>query len=123
MQPRQVISPVRRPIVRALFAAALAIAVTAIPAHADKGPAGDDPEDNYIFVLRSEGITFRSDSEAVDVGIGVCSNIGRGVKPRAMMAEVARLASALSSYQVEVLVDSAVTWLCPQYIRWYVANR
>ena len=106
-----------------LLIATLAAVLTAIPAQADKGPAGDDPKDNYLFVLRSEGITWRSDTEAVEGGIGWCSNIARGVEPRELMAEQAKLAPALSPYQAEVLVDSAVTWLCPQYIHWYLANR
>ena len=105
-----------------LLVATFAAIVTAIPAHADKGPAGDNPEDNYLYVLASEGITWRSDSEAVEGGIGWCSNIARGVKPRVLMAEQVKLAPALSPYQAKVLVDSAVTWLCPQYIRWYLAN-
>ena len=117
------LKPMLKPMLKSLLVATLAVLVTAIPAHADKGPAGDDPKDNYLFVLRSEGITWRSNSEAVEGGIGWCSNIARGVKPRVLMAEQARLAPALSSYQAEVLVDSAVTWLCPQYIRWYLANR
>lgn len=112
-----------KPMLKSLLVATLAVVVTAIPAHADKGPAGDDPKDNYLFVLRSAGITWRSDSEAVEGGIGWCSNIARGVKPRVLMAEQAKLAPKLSSVQAETVVDSAVVWLCPQYNLWYIANR
>ncbi len=92
-------------------------------AHADQGPAGDDPEDNYLYVLHSEGISASSDSDAVELGRALCGRVGTGVKPRTLMAGVADFAPGLSSDQVETVVDSAVTWLCPQYLRQYLANR
>jgi len=106
---------------KSLLIATLAAIVTAIPAHADKGPAGDNPEDNFLFVLHSAGIT--PGSHAVEGGLGLCSNISRGVKPRSLMAEVAKLSPELSSVQAETVVDSAVVWLCPQFIAAYLRAR
>lgn len=108
---------------KSLLVATLAVVVTAIPAHADKGPAGDNPEDNYLYVMNGAGIVHRSDSDSVTAGYAVCDNIARAVMPRSMMNEVAVLAPKLSAKQAETVVDSAVVWLCPQYTLWYTANR
>lgn len=117
------IPPMLRPMLKSLLVATLAATVTAIPAHADEGPAGDNPKDNYIYVLHSEGINASSDSGAVELGLALCGRVATGVKPRTLMAGVADFAPTLTSYQAEAVVDSAVTWLCPQYIRRYLANR
>jgi hypothetical protein len=109
-----------KPLLVPTLAAAI---VTAIPAHADDGPAGDNPEDNYLYVLHSEGISASSDSDAVELGLALCGRVATGVKPRTLMAGVAEFAPGLSGEEVEVVVDSAVVWLCPQYIRQYLADR
>ena len=110
--------------IKPLLVATLAAIVTAVPAHAD-GPAGPDsgPEDNYLYVLRSEGINASSDSDAVELGLALCGRVATGVKPRTLMAGVADFAPTLTSVQAEVVVDSAVVWLCPDYLRQYLAGR
>jgi hypothetical protein len=112
-----------KPMLKPLLVATLAAIVTAIPAHADKGPAGDNPEDNYLYVLTSEGINASSDSDAVELGLALCGRVATGVKPRTLMAGVADFAPTLTSYQAEAVVDSAVVWLCPNYLRQYLASR
>ncbi len=106
-----------------LLVAILAAIVTAIPAHSEEGPAGDNPEDNYLYVLDSEGITASSDSGAVDLGLALCGRVATGVEPSRLIAGVADFAPTLTSDQAEVVVDSAVTWLCPEYLRQYLASR
>ena len=103
-----------------LLIATLAAVLTATPAHADRGPAGDNPEDNYLFVLNSEGINASSDSGAVELGLALCRSFATGGKPRNLMAGVAEFAPTLTSYQAETVVDSAVVWLCPQFIAAYL---
>lgn len=62
------------------------------------------------------------DSGAVQLGRALCGRVGT-VKPRTLMAGVADFAPTLNPLQVETVVDSAVAWLCPQYLRQYLANR
>lgn len=109
--------------IKPLLVATLAAIVTSIQAHADKGPAGDDPRDNFLYVLEYEEIHPASDSEAIALGYEICSDIASGVMPRTAMAKLDADAPGLNSYQSEIVVDSAVTWLCPEYSLWYINNK
>lgn len=123
MQSRQVTSPLLAAVLRAPLAVALAAIVTAIPANADEGPAGDNPEDNYLYVLDSEGINPTNDSDAVTAGYALCDQMASGARADTLMDGLAANAPDLSAEQVEVVVSSAVTWLCPRYIRQYLATQ
>ena len=108
---------------KAPLAAALAVVATAIPAHADDGPAGDGPRDNFLFVLHSEGINTPSVSDAIKGGYELCDQIASGVMPRTLVDEIAAHDNGLSADQADTVVATAVTWLCPQYLRQYLASR
>ena len=103
--------------------ALVATLVTAIPAHADNGPAGDNPEDNYLYILADDGIHPANDSEAVALGYEICDDIASGMMPRKAMAKLDASTPRLNAEQAETVVDSAVAWLCPEYIGQYLANR
>ena len=108
---------------KSLLAAALAAIITAIPAHGDDWDYWDDPEGAYLSVLAENGITHPSDSQSLASGYYVCENIARGMMPRAVENDVAKNAPKLSGYQAEVIVATAVAWLCPEYGSWYIDNR
>lgn len=123
MKPNQKITRLLGAALCSPLATAVAAIITATPAQADDGPAGDDPIDNYLFVLDSEGINPTNDSGAVTVGYALCDEIASGAMPRILMKSLAANEPDLSAYQVEVVVDSAVVWLCPEYLNQYLAYR
>ena len=57
------------------------------------------------------------------MGYEICGDIASGVMPRTAMAKLDANAPGLNSEQAETVVDSAVAWLCPEYIGQYLANR
>jgi hypothetical protein len=102
-----------RPAARAALAAGT---LTVLALHAAGTASAEAPDDQYLGILRQQGISFGTESGAIAAEHHVCDALGYGMEPSDISHRLAASNPGIDGHTGLVITVVAVQSYCPQFV-------
>jgi Protein of unknown function (DUF732) len=76
----------------------------------------ETPDDEFLGVLKQQGIAFGAPQSAIGIGHHVCDALGGGMEPSAISDHIAAANSRIDRQTALIIAVDAATSYCPQFV-------
>jgi hypothetical protein len=76
----------------------------------------ETPDDEFLGVLRQQGIAFGAPQSAIGIGHHVCDALGGGMEPSAISEHIAAANSRIDRQTALAITVDAATSYCPEFV-------
>lgn len=102
---------------RSIVGAAFTVGTLGLAGTVAAGTAyADTPDDQFLGVLRQQGIAFGASQSAIGIAHHVCDALGGGMEPSDISNNIAAANSRIGRQTALLITVDAATSYCPQFV-------